>query len=135
MHYTATIAAWAEEVSVHLPPFSTVESQLRVFQSFPPYIRLSVLLHSGFGGRGGGSRGGFRGGARGGGRGGGGRVGKREYSARCPALINRINCTSTVAPFKSPRGGGGRGRGRGGMRGGMRGGKKVIIEPHRHEGK
>ena len=32
--------------------------------------------------------------------------------------------------FKSPRG---RGGGMGG-RGGMRGGRKVIIEPHRHEG-
>lgn len=40
--------------------------------------------------------------------------------------------------FRGGRGGGfkspGRGRGRGGGRGGMRGGKKVIIEPHRHEG-
>ncbi|GLG99251.1 rRNA 2'-O-methyltransferase fibrillarin [Gryllus bimaculatus] len=32
------------------------------------------------------------------------------------------------------RGGGGRGGGRGRGGGGMRGGKKVIIEPHRHEG-
>ena len=52
-----------------------------------------------------------------------------------------------IAPFKSPggrgggfgRGGGGFGRGgggfgRGGGRGGMRGGKKVVIEPHRHDG-
>ncbi|KAM4567676.1 rRNA 2'-O-methyltransferase fibrillarin [Fundulus diaphanus] len=74
------------------------------------------------GGRGGG-RGGFRGGfgdrgGRGGGRGGG---------------------------FKSPDGGGFRGRGggrgtprgrggRGGGRGGFGGGKRVLIEPHRHEG-
>lgn len=69
----------------------------------------------GFGGRGrGGGRGGFgdRGGGRGGGRGGfGGRGGDRGGRS----------------PF-TPRG-----RGRGG-RGGMRGGKKVIIEPHRHEG-
>ncbi|XP_019851526.1 PREDICTED: rRNA 2'-O-methyltransferase fibrillarin-like [Amphimedon queenslandica] len=63
----------------------------------------------GRGGRGGGrgGRGGGRGGFRGG-RGGGGGGGR--------------------GGFKSP----GRGRGRGG--GGMRGGKKVVIEPHRHEG-
>jgi len=34
---------------------------------------------------------------------------------------------------RGPRGRGGRGGGRGG-RGGMGGGKKVIVEPHRHEG-
>jgi len=71
------------------------------------------------GGRGGGGgRGGFspRGGGRGGGRGG-------------------------FSPGGRGRGGGGRGGGRGGGgrggrggRGGMGGGKKVVIEPHRHEG-
>lgn len=68
----------------------------------------------GFGG--GGGRGGFGGrGGRGGGGGRGGRGGGRGGG--------------------TPRGRGGpRGGGRGGGRGGMRGGKKVVIEPHRHEG-
>ncbi|GAB1598969.1 rRNA 2'-O-methyltransferase fibrillarin-like isoform X2 [Argonauta hians] len=73
----------------------------------------------GFGGGRGGGRGGFgggRGGGRGGfgggrGRGGGDRGGRGGFGGR-----------------------GGGGRGRGGARGGMRGGKKVMIEPHRHEG-
>ncbi|KAL2084481.1 hypothetical protein ACEWY4_019999 [Coilia grayii] len=84
----------------------------------------------GFGGRGGGGRGGF--GDRGG-RGGGGFRGGRGGGGG----------------FRSPGGGeggfrgrgGGRGtpRGRGGGRGGrggggFRGGKKVLVEPHRHEG-
>nr|P22232.1 RecName: Full=rRNA 2'-O-methyltransferase fibrillarin; AltName: Full=Histone-glutamine methyltransferase; AltName: Full=U6 snRNA 2'-O-methyltransferase fibrillarin [Xenopus laevis]AAA49710.1 fibrillarin [Xenopus laevis] len=79
----------------------------------------------GFGGRGGfGDRGGFRGGSRGGfggrGRGGdrGGRGGFR-------------------GGFSSPGRGGPRGGGRGGFgggRGGFGAGRKVIVEPHRHEG-
>ena len=47
----------------------------------------------------------------------------------------RIHCQTQSSiyaiGFKSP---GGFGRGRGGGRGGMRGGRKVMIEPHRHEG-
>ena len=70
------------------------------------------------GGRGGGGgRGGFspRGGGRGGGRGGFSPGGRGRGGGG--------------------RGGGGRGGGRGrGGRGGMGGGKKVVIEPHRHEG-
>jgi len=71
------------------------------------------------GGRGGGGgRGGFspRGGGRGGGRGGFSPGGRGRGGGR----------------GGGGRGGGGRG-GRGG-RGGMGGGKKVVIEPHRHEG-
>ncbi|XP_041373019.1 rRNA 2'-O-methyltransferase fibrillarin-like [Gigantopelta aegis] len=73
------------------------------------------------GGRGGdrGGRGGYNsspGGFRGGGRGGVGDRGGRGGGFR-------------------GRGGGDRGRGGGrGGRGGMRGGRKVVVEPHRHEG-
>ncbi|CAG2206819.1 FBL [Mytilus edulis] len=72
-------------------------------------------------GRGGGDRGGGRGGFRGG-RGGGDRGGRG-------------------GGFRGGRGGGDRGGrgggfrgGRGGGRGGFAGGKKVVVEPHRHEG-
>ncbi|KAK5601472.1 hypothetical protein CRENBAI_025837 [Crenichthys baileyi] len=77
------------------------------------------------GGRGGG-RGGFRGGfgdrgGRGGGRGGGFR------SPDGGGFRGRGGGRGT------PRGRGGRG-GRGGGRGGFGGGKNILIEPHRHEG-
>ncbi|XP_041963994.1 rRNA 2'-O-methyltransferase fibrillarin [Alosa sapidissima] len=92
----------------------------------------------GFGGRGG--RGGF--GDRGG-RGGfgdrGGRGGFGDRGGRGGFRGGR----GGGGGFRSPGGdggfrgrGGGRGapRGRGGGRGGFRGGKKVMVEPHRHEG-
>ena len=92
----------------------------------------------GGGGRGGGGRGGFspgRGGGRGGfspgGRGGGGRGGggRGGFSP---------GGRGGFSPGGRGRGGGrgaprGRGGGRGG-RGGMGAGRKVVVEPHRHEG-
>ncbi|KAM9298904.1 rRNA 2'-O-methyltransferase fibrillarin [Gastrophryne carolinensis] len=96
------------------------------------------------GGRGGGDRGGFRGrgrggfgdrgggrggfGDRGGGRGGFGGRGRGGFGDR--------------GGFKSPGRGGPRGGGRGGFggrggrggRGGFGAGRKVVVEPHRHEG-
>ncbi|ESO09247.1 hypothetical protein HELRODRAFT_109564 [Helobdella robusta] len=74
--------------------------------------------------RGGGGRGG-----RGGGRGGGG-GGRGGYSSgRGGGTPGRGGFTP-----RGGRGGGGVRGGRGGGRGGMRGGKKVVIEPHRHQG-
>lgn len=80
----------------------------------------------GFSPRGGGGGGGFRG--RGGDRGGGG----RGFSPRGGGVGGGRGGFSPRGRG-GPPGRGGRGGGRGG-RGGMGGGKKVVIEPHRHEG-
>ncbi|XP_052062634.1 rRNA 2'-O-methyltransferase fibrillarin-like [Mytilus californianus] len=80
----------------------------------------------GRGGRGGGDRGGGRGGFRGG-RGGGDRGGRGGFRGG----RGGGDRGGRGGGFRGGRGG--RGGGRGG-RGGFAGGKKVVVEPHRHEG-
>ncbi|MCP9264791.1 Fibrillarin [Dirofilaria immitis] len=84
------------------------------------------------------SRGGFRGSPRGGGRGGFGDkngFGRGVMVTEEVAVVEEVSVVVvevTLAEGRSPRSRGGfRG---GGRSGGMRGGKRVIIEPHRHEG-
>ncbi|XP_053307427.1 rRNA 2'-O-methyltransferase fibrillarin isoform X1 [Spea bombifrons] len=86
----------------------------------------------GFGDRGGG-RGGFGGGGRGfggGGRGGFGGRGRGSFGDRGGGFGGR---GGSRGGFRGGPRGGGRGGARGG-RGGFGAGRKVIVEPHRHEG-